>query len=295
MKLTGKQQRQDSKQQIKNIEPQKVRIDFSFKREVFFIIAGALAGALVMAIPYTFLSVMGDSGYYLTWIVFGHVLGVHSSISSTIIAGFAIHLLTATCIGIVAGLFLYKTNILNISKPSNGLRYGLLVGAIVYLVWAVPVGQFVLNPEFGRTLSSSDAFTNNNFYNNNNVIINKEAAEQQHQQQQYTNPQLISIINSIVMNLAFGITLGSFSSLLSIKFGARYRCPLLCDISFSRIDILQNHISLVHGGNPVQNRKTILILGGGFGGVSGLGKLQDYFQTDIKSSVVVSVVIPDGQ
>lgn len=60
---------------------------------------------------------MCGSGYYLTWIVFGHVLGVHSSISSTIIAGFVIHFLTATCIGIVTGLSLYKMNILNISKP----------------------------------------------------------------------------------------------------------------------------------------------------------------------------------
>ena len=32
------------------------------------------------------------------------------------------------------------------SKPSNGLRYGLLVGVIVYLVF-IPVEQFVLNQE----------------------------------------------------------------------------------------------------------------------------------------------------
>ena len=142
-------------QEEKNIKLQKIRIDFSFKREVFFIVAGALMGAIVMAIPMTFLYAGIGSGYYLTWIVFGHIVGVHSStISSTIIAGFAIHITTATCIGIAAGLLLYKTNILNISKPSNGLRYGLLVGVIVYLVWAIPVGQFILNPEFGRALSS---------------------------------------------------------------------------------------------------------------------------------------------
>jgi NADH dehydrogenase FAD-containing subunit len=64
------------------------------------------------------------------------------------------------------------------------------------------------------------------------------------------------------------------------------------DISFSRIDILQNHVSLIHGGNPVQNRKTILILGGGFSGVSGLRKLQDYFQTDI--SIDIAMISKDN-
>jgi signal transduction histidine kinase len=72
-------------QEEKNIKLQKIRIDFSFKREVFFIVAGALMGAVVMAIPMTFLYVGIGSGYYLTWIVFGHIVGVHSSISSTII------------------------------------------------------------------------------------------------------------------------------------------------------------------------------------------------------------------
>lgn len=37
-----------------NIETREVRIDFSFRREVFFIIAGALVGGLVMTIPLTF-------------------------------------------------------------------------------------------------------------------------------------------------------------------------------------------------------------------------------------------------
>jgi len=285
-------------QEEKNIKLQKIRIDFSFKREVFFIVAGALMGAIVMAIPMTFLYVGIGSGYYLTWIVFGHIVGVHSStISSTIIAGFAIHITTATCIGIAAGLLLYKTNILNISKPSNGLRYGLLVGVIVYLVWAIPVGQFILNPEFGRALSStlsSSNITANNIHkdNNNDVIINKKGGNQQYVDLTFSNPQLKRLINAFIMNMVFGITLGLFSSLLSIKLGARYRCPLLCDISFSRIDILQNHLSLVHGNNPIQNRKTILILGGGFGGVSVLRRLQDNFQTDV--SVDIAMISKDN-
>jgi NADH:quinone reductase (non-electrogenic) len=174
---------------------------------------------------------MGGSKYYLGRIVFGYDVGVHSSISSIIIAGFAIHFLTATYIGIVAGLFLYKTNILNISKPSDGLRYGLLVGVIVYLVRAIPVGQFILNPEFGRALSSlstsSSNTTTNNFHknNNNDIIINKERQDQQYANLTFSNPQLKRIINAIIMNMVFGITLGLFSLFLSIKLGARYRCP----------------------------------------------------------------------
>jgi hypothetical protein len=41
-------------QQQQKIRSQEARIDFSFKREVFFIVAGGFIGALVMAIPMTF-------------------------------------------------------------------------------------------------------------------------------------------------------------------------------------------------------------------------------------------------
>lgn len=103
----------------------KFKIDFSFKREVFFIIAGALAGAIMYVIPITVFAIEQGSLYYLTWIVFGHIAGIYSPVSSVIVAGFLLHIFVATSIGIIAGLFLYKTNILNISKPSNGLKYGL--------------------------------------------------------------------------------------------------------------------------------------------------------------------------
>lgn len=66
-----------------------------------------------------------------------------------------LHILTATPIGIIAGLFLYKTNILNISKPSNGLKYGLLVCSLVFIIFAMPVQEFVLGPEFARTIGSA--------------------------------------------------------------------------------------------------------------------------------------------
>ena len=70
--------------------------------------------------------------------------------------------------------------------------------------------------------------------------------------------------------------MGIISSLLSIKFGSRYRCSI-CDISFSRIDSYQKHIELIHGARPIQ-QKHILILGGGFAGIEALRKLQHQFQ-----------------
>jgi hypothetical protein len=53
-----------------NIRTQGARIDFSFKREVFFIVVGGFVGAMVMAIPMTFFSRGKSFGYDLTWIVF---------------------------------------------------------------------------------------------------------------------------------------------------------------------------------------------------------------------------------
>jgi NADH dehydrogenase FAD-containing subunit len=284
------------------IRSTQARVDFSFKREVFFIVAGGIMGAIVMAIPFTFPFTGRGSGYALTWIVFGHIVGVYSPVSSAIIAGILIHIVTGTSIGIISGVFLYKTNILNISKPSNGLRYGLLVGTLVYLIFAIPVGQFVLNPEFGHTLSSNNG-TGNTVGYKEGLAGQSRGAEEGIQVQRpnnkmtmttttFSNIQLNSTIYSILINLLFGITLGLFSSFLSIKFGSRYRCPA-CDISFSRIDILQNHLNIIHGeSNLIQDRKTILILGGGFGGVSVLRKLQDYFQTDI--SIDIAMISKDN-
>jgi len=262
-------------------------VDFSFNREVFFIIAGGIIGAMVMAIPLTFFSTGRSHAYDLTWIVFGHIVGVHSPISSAIIAGMTIHIVVGISIGIISGIFLYKTNILNISKPSNGLKYGLFVGILVYLIFSIPVQHFVLSLEFRHILvhnNSNNNINNNNSSNsnNNNSII-------------FSNFQVFSILYSIFINLLFGITLGLSASFLSIKFGARYRCPS-CDISFSRIDILQTHLLFVHTDDydkhQTTNRKRIVILGGGFGGVTVLKKLQTHFQTDV--SVDIAMVSKDN-
>lgn len=265
------------------IRSQEARIDFSFKREVFFIVAGGFIGALVMAIPMTFFSPGKAFGYDLTWIVFGHIVGFNHPLFSTVIAGIMIRITTGISIGIISGIFLYKTNILNISKPSNGLYYGLLTGTLVYLIFAITVEEFVLNPEIKVTLSGvSNNIVGRNQENGNGI---GQGGQGPSNNITFSTIQLYSVIFSVMINLLFGITLGLVSSLLSIKFGARYRCPS-CDISFSRIDTLQNHLQFVHG-NRAMNRKRIVILGGGFGGVTVLNKLQDRFQTDVTVDITM--------
>jgi hypothetical protein len=129
-----------------------VRVDFSLRREVFFVVIGAIVGAVTMVIPKTLFEVQLGLPYYLTWIVFGHAAGVYSSVSASILAGAILHIITAISIGIVTGIFLYKTNILNISKRSNGIIYGLIVGFAVFVIFFIPVNQFILSPDIAQTL-----------------------------------------------------------------------------------------------------------------------------------------------
>ena len=245
-----------------------VRVDFSLRREVFFVVIGAIVGAVTMVIPKTLFEVQIGLPYYLTWIVFGHAAGVYSSVSASILAGAILHIITAISIGIVTGIFLYKTNILNISKPSNGTIYGLIVGVAVFVIFFIPVNQFILSPDIAQTLPEVQP-----------SITESEAVTM------IGENQLSVMISSIVMHLVFGMTLGLISSLLEIKFGAKYLCPH-CEISFSRIDTLQKHLELVHGTSPIQ-RKRILILGGGFAGIEVLRRLQDAFQDDVEVDIML--------
>jgi hypothetical protein len=137
-----------------NDKEEQIRVDFSLRREVFFVVIGAIVGAVTFVIPKTIFEVEMGLPYYLSWIVFRHVIGVYSSAS--VIAGIGIHMLTAISIGVVVGIFLYKSGILNISKSSNGLIYGLFSGFIVFVVFFIPVQQFVLGPQTVITLAEMD-------------------------------------------------------------------------------------------------------------------------------------------
>ncbi|HEY7226975.1 MAG TPA: NAD(P)/FAD-dependent oxidoreductase [Nitrososphaeraceae archaeon] len=242
-----------------------IRVDFSLKREVFFVVIGAMLGAVSMLIPTIFEVGMGLP-YYVTWVAFGHVVGVYSS--NAAYAGVAIHTITAISIGIVIGVFLYKTGILNISKLSNGLLYGLFAGTVVLIVFFIPVYMLILQPEINRILTTSMA----------------EDYEEYATTSSHYNFPLV-IVSYIIMHLVFGIAVGITSSTLSIRFGSRYRCKK-CDISFSRIDSYQKHVELVHGEKPFQLIR-ILILGGGFAGIEVLRQLQKAFQNDIRIDITL--------
>ena len=243
-----------------------IKIDFSLKREVLYVVTGALIGAITMTLPRTIYEFLTGLPYYTSWIIFGHVIGVYSSYAA--IAGFIIHLITAASIGIVVGIFLYKTNILNISKPINGLIYGIFAGTIIFVVWAIPINEFVLIPENIKTTAD----------------INPTFTEQEVSQHIQSN-KLNIFLNSLFLNLLFGITVGLVSSFLSIKFGARYKCNI-CNVSFSRIDIIRKHLQLVHRRQPIEQKK-IAILGGGFAGIEVLTKLQKEFQNDIRVDITL--------
>ena len=149
----------------------KIKIDFSLKREVFFVVVGAIIGAIIFVIPKTIFDVAMGMPYYLSWLVFGHVIGVYSS-STVIIAGIGIHMVTAISIGVVIGIFLYKTGILNISKPSNGIIYGIFAGYVVFIIFFIPVYQFVLIPETVNTLQEfsddeKELYKYQNFFHQN--------------------------------------------------------------------------------------------------------------------------------
>jgi hypothetical protein len=240
-----------------------IRVDFSLRREVFYIVIGSIVGPIFMIFAKMILDPQ-------TWIAFGHLLGVFSPATSAILAGITIHMITALSIGIAIGVFLYKTNILIISKLSNGVLYGLFAGSVIYIVFFIPVYESVLTHEIASTLST--------------VGDVEYAAE-------YLAKNFFPIMFGwLIIHLVYGVILGTVSSLLSIRFGSRYRYSK-CDISFSRIDSYQQHIKLVHGDIPIQQTR-ILILGGGFAGIQVLMQLQKVFQNNI--SVDLTLVSRDN-
>jgi NADH dehydrogenase len=251
-----------------NKEIATIRIDFSLKREVFFVVVGAILGAVTFGISETIFQILLGSPYYLVWIAFGHVVGVFSPISASIIAGIFIHAITSISIGIVIGIFLYKTGILNISKISNGVVYGLFAGSVVFIVFFLPIQYFVLSQQITNTMVEIDP-----------------AMTEIDAKQELENNFMTIILGSIIMHLIFGVTVGFFSSVISIRFGTRYRCSQ-CDISFSRIDSYRKHKELVHGIKPIQLLR-ILILGGGFAGIEVLNRLQKAFQDDIRVDITL--------
>jgi NADH dehydrogenase len=238
------------------------RVDFSLRKEVSFVTLGSIIAAFVMFVPRTVLDITGGKVYYLGWLVFAHAIG-----SDSIIVGIALHVLVATVIGIIGGLILYRVlKILNISKISNGIIYGIISGVSVFAVFFIPVNQFLLGPNMTEVLTQLDP-----------KMTFLEASD--FVQKNYTQ----SIIDGVFSHLIWGITLGITSSVFTTRFGARYRCHP-CDIQFSKISTFEKHRKYVHD-NPSPLLKRILILGGGFAGTGVLRRVQSIFEDEVNVDI----------
>ena len=228
-------------------------VNFSLRKEVFFIVIGSIIGAAIMVIPPSVLDILqGNSDTF--WLAAASVVG--STIQTV---GVLIHVLVAIAIGIVVGLALYLTKLLDISRLRNGIIFGLLAGIIVEVVFTIPVYQFLLIPNIISMNLTTD------------VISAQITVEQ--------------ILITFVIHLIWGVVLGYIASILTTKFGANYRCQK-CDIEFSRLDVYLIHMQNIHDSNSFTTN--IVILGGGYAGVGVLNHLQNKF--DHNPKVHISMV-----
>ena len=243
--------------------PKNLIVNFSLKKEVFFVVIGSIIGAFTMHLPRIFLDFMGDSSYYVTLLVLAKI--VNSTEPSV---GLLLHVFVATIIGIVTGIFLHKIIKFNFSKIINGLVYGIILGFVVFVVFAIPVTQLILDPNTVEFLSATNP--------------QMSFVEATHQVEENFISQML---NSIIIHLIWGITLGIISSLFTRKMGANYLCRT-CNVEFSKIRTWEHHQKYVHE-NPSPDMKKILILGGGYAGIGVLNKIQKQFQDDVNVSITL--------
>lgn len=214
-----------------------------------------------MHLPRILLDITTDTQYLITLLVMARVVG-----SDSPEVGFALHIVVATIIGIVTGVFLHRIIKFNISKIKNGLIYGILAGVVVFAVFSIPVSQIFLGPNMAELLAELDP--------DMSVIEASEVIGQNF---------VPGLIDSFFMHLIWGVTIGVFASLLTRKFGANYRCHI-CDIEFSKMSTYENHVDNIHE-NPSPSIKRILILGGGYAGVNVLKHLQKTFESNTEISI----------
>jgi multisubunit Na+/H+ antiporter MnhB subunit len=246
---------------LKNKKSLYLRVGFSLKKEIFFVTIGSIIGAFTMHLPRIFLDITTDTQYLITLLVMARVVGSNSPE-----IGFALHIVIATVIGIVTGIFLHKVIKFNISKIENGLIYGLVAGVVVFAVFSIPVSQIFLGPNMTDILSELDP--------DMTLIEASEVVDQNF---------VSGLIDSFFIHLIWGITIGTIASLLTRKIGANYRCHI-CDIEFSKISTYEKHIENIHE-NPSSSVKRILILGGGYAGINVLKHLQDTFESNTEISI----------
>ena len=229
-------------------------VDFSIKKEIFFITLGSILGAFVMFIPNFLSDALINSEFYLFWIVAAKTLG-----SSDYLVGIFVHFSVATVIGIVVGIVLYKTKMLSISKISNGLLFGLFAGAAVTVVFTIPVQYFWIQPimlEFNNAAATQNSVFTGEF-----------------------------LLKSFLTHFLWGGTLGILASVLTTKKGMRYRCHK-CDVEFSKLSTYEEHHQYIHVSSRHDTQK-IVILGGGYAGVGVLQKIQKRFEKNVNVDISV--------
>jgi len=245
----------------KNKKSRYLRVEFSLRKEIFFVAVGSIIGGLTMHLPRILFDTTTGTQYLITLLVLARVAG-----SDSPEVGFALHMMVATIIGIVTGVFLHKVIKINISKIKNGLIYGMFAGVVVFAVFAIPVSLLFLGPNMAEILAELDPEM---------TLI--EASES-------INENFVSsLMDSFLMHIIWGLTVGVLASLLTRKIGANYRCHI-CDVEFSKISTYEKHVENVHE-HPSPSVKRILILGGGYGGVGVLKQLQETFQSDPEVSI----------
>ncbi|MDX1596456.1 MAG: hypothetical protein R3327_05895, partial [Nitrosopumilaceae archaeon] len=212
-------------------------VNFSLKKEIFFVVVGSFAGAFTMHIPRVMLDLFGDASYTTTLLVMASVVNSYEPN-----VGFLLHIFVATVIGIVTGIFLHKIIKFNLSKFHRGVLYGIIAGITVFVVFAIPVSQFLLNPNMEEIIS----------------MKNPELTEQQ-VKQQASSDILSQLTDMLLMHVIWGVTLGVIASLFTRKMGANYLCHK-CNIEFTKLDTWEHHQEKVHD-NPSESMKHILILG----------------------------------
>jgi len=135
----------------KNKKSRYLRVEFSLRKEIFFVAVGSIIGGLTMHLPRILFDITTGTQYLITLLVLARVVG-----SDSPEVGFALHIAVATIIGIVTGIFLHKVIKINISKIKNGLIYGIFAGVVVFAVFAIPVSQLFLGPNMAELLAELD-------------------------------------------------------------------------------------------------------------------------------------------
>jgi len=232
------------------------RVNFSLRREVAFVVVGSLAGAVLMHASQIYATVIGGNDYLRTLLVMARIIG-----SGEPAAGFAFHILVATVIGIVVGVVLYRAFGVSLSRLRNGVLYGLGVGMVVLVAFAIPVSMAVIAPAAAGLVSEDPSM----------AAPRPEPA--------------VAITDSAISHAIWGVTAGTVATALTRRLGANYRCHR-CDIEFSKRPTYAEHVSRMHGsGAPLLRR--ILVLGGGYAGIGVLRRLQREFEDSVDTSITI--------